>query len=229
MTSIRTIRKKGAKKRAGSFNYQQKFSRFVAVYFTWVFLKFKITPNAITIFNIFLGLIGTFLMVFQKSYIFLIGVFFIYITLILDRSDGQVARVTGNCSKRGQFLDGIYGYTLVASLYGSLALGSFLIFENVVLLIAGFISIIFALFSSISSRDRALLVGGEPGHNMIKVKKTKRVVFLSRIASLPSMNIKELIILFFLFQRLDILVFFFGIYNPIMWLAKIVIMSRFDE
>jgi phosphatidylglycerophosphate synthase len=229
MPSIKTIRKKGDKKGASSFNYQQRFSRYIAVYFTWIFLKLKITPNAITISNIFLGFFGTFLMVFHNSYTFLVGIFLIYITLILDSSDGQVARITGNCSKRGQFLDGIYSYTLAAGLYGFLALGSYLILRDFRLLIAGFIAIIFTLFSSISYRDRALLVGGEPGHNMIKVRKTKRLVFLSKIASSPAMNIKELIILFYLFQRLDLLVFFFGVYNPAMWLAKVVIMSRFDK
>lgn len=74
-----------------------------------VFIFFHITPNALTLFSLFLALVsGIYFYLSGKEssvlYLFLAGVF-LGLSSLLDALDGPLARVTGTSSDRGDFLD----------------------------------------------------------------------------------------------------------------------------
>lgn len=92
--------------------YGKIFSRKISVYFTYLFLKFKIKPNSITIFSIFSGILGCVFLSFHNIYLIIFGISLLQLWLVLDCSDGEVARYTKNFSIRGVYID-IFGHYLI--------------------------------------------------------------------------------------------------------------------
>lgn len=82
-----------------------KFCDFVAVYPARFFLRFKTTPNQITVMGIVAKIIGA-LLVSTASYPWMIvGLLLFYFGSILDGSDGVVARYRKIYSLNGIYLD----------------------------------------------------------------------------------------------------------------------------
>ncbi|MCH5230721.1 MAG: CDP-alcohol phosphatidyltransferase family protein [Muribaculaceae bacterium] len=79
--------------------------------------KLGITPNAITIFSIFLGIGSGVCFYFKDLWINLAGVFLLVWADSLDSADGQLARITGQYSRLGRILDGISSETWFISIY----------------------------------------------------------------------------------------------------------------
>lgn len=73
--------------------------------------KLGITPNAITIASIFLGVAGGILLYFHGELVLLnyVGILLIVWANLFDSADGQLARMTKQYSKLGRILDGMSG------------------------------------------------------------------------------------------------------------------------
>lgn len=84
---------------------------FRPVGFAWacLFRKLHITPNAVTIASIFLGVAGGLCFYPPNIYINIIGILLLVGAGIYDCADGMLARLTGQKSELGRFLDGIAG------------------------------------------------------------------------------------------------------------------------
>jgi phosphatidylglycerophosphate synthase len=85
--------------------------------------KTKITPDQLTLGAIVLGLTGGFFYAFGLRQTSIIGALFYILFVILDCSDGQLARLKKNGTKIGRLLDGIADYIVVAAIYVGLAIG----------------------------------------------------------------------------------------------------------
>lgn len=85
--------------------------------------KTKITPDQLTLGAIVLGLTGGFFYAFGLRQTSTIGALFYILFVILDCSDGQLARLKQNGTKIGRLLDGIADYIVVAAIYVGLAIG----------------------------------------------------------------------------------------------------------
>jgi phosphatidylglycerophosphate synthase len=85
--------------------------------------KTKITPDQLTLGAIVLGLTGGFFYAFGLRQTSIIGALFYILFVILDCSDGQLARLKNNGTKIGRLLDGIADYIVVAAIYVGLAIG----------------------------------------------------------------------------------------------------------
>ena len=83
----------------------------------------SITPNAITIFSIFVG-VGACLLFYPDNqlWINLIGFALLIFANILDCVDGQLARITGIKSKIGRILDGFCGDVWFLTFYSVITL-----------------------------------------------------------------------------------------------------------
>ena len=84
--------------------------------------KTCVTPNAITIISIFIGVAAGPLFYFKNIRLTLAGIICLLVANILDCVDGQLARLTGKKSKIGRILDGIAGDIWFVSIYICLAL-----------------------------------------------------------------------------------------------------------
>ncbi|CAK7025268.1 CDP-alcohol phosphatidyltransferase family protein [Fusobacterium varium] len=80
-------------------------SKRISPYFSAFYIKKKVAPNTITIHMIISGIIGAIFFSFSNIYFKIVGAIFMQLWLILDYSDGEVARETNNFSKYGKELD----------------------------------------------------------------------------------------------------------------------------
>ena len=92
--------------------------------YLWALLcsKIGITPNAITIASIFLGVAGGILLYFHDDLLWLnyVGIFLIVWANTFDSADGQLARMTKQYSKLGRILDGMSGDFWFISIYAAI-------------------------------------------------------------------------------------------------------------
>jgi phosphatidylglycerophosphate synthase len=80
-------------------------------------MKAGITPNAVTIFSIFVGVIAGHFFYYDNLSLNLIGILLLIWAEALDSTDGQLARMTNNKSMYGRILDGFGGNMWFVSIY----------------------------------------------------------------------------------------------------------------
>ena len=87
--------------------FDKIFTKPLGYLFTRFFIHIKWTPNMVTILSMFIGVIGG-VMFYPKSFGWnLAGVLLVILANILDSTDGQMARLTGQKSALGRILDGM--------------------------------------------------------------------------------------------------------------------------
>lgn len=92
--------------------------------YAWACLaaRLGITPNAITIASIFLGIAAGIAFYFNDIWINIVGMLLLVWANTFDSADGQLARITGQHSRIGRILDGISGDLWFASIYIAICL-----------------------------------------------------------------------------------------------------------
>ncbi len=92
--------------------------------YAWALLarRLHISPNAITIASIFLGIGAGVLMYFDCLWLNLIGFLLLVWANSFDSADGQLARLTHQYSRLGRILDGISGDLWFTAIYAAICL-----------------------------------------------------------------------------------------------------------
>lgn len=92
--------------------------------YAWACLaaKLGITPNAITIASIFLGIAAGVAFYYNNIYINVIGMLLLIWANSFDSADGQLARMTKQYSRIGRILDGLSGDFWFATIYIAICL-----------------------------------------------------------------------------------------------------------
>ncbi|UCH93927.1 MAG: CDP-alcohol phosphatidyltransferase family protein [Candidatus Aminicenantes bacterium] len=100
----------------------------------------RITPNGLTYFSFFLGLVGAFFLSRGLYIYFVLGGVFIQLSSIVDCADGMLARSKNMCTQYGShldiFLDRITDFVMIIGI----SVGVFAAFNNKNLLILGFLA-----------------------------------------------------------------------------------------
>lgn len=81
------------------------FQRGPSIYLTWLLIKLPISPNAITLVSIACGVGAAVASTSVSWNAKVVGLVLIYLNLLLDRVDGEVARYKHAYSLRGIYLD----------------------------------------------------------------------------------------------------------------------------
>ncbi len=84
--------------------------------------RLGVTPNAITIASIFLGIGAGVAFYFSELWINIIGMILLVWANSFDSADGQLARMTGQYSRLGRILDGLAGDIWFATIYVAICL-----------------------------------------------------------------------------------------------------------
>ncbi len=88
-----------------------------------LFAKFlHITPNQVTVFSFFWGILAGILFYFNDLTINILGILSLMFANSLDSADGQLARITNQRSRLGRFLDGLAGNFWFLAIYLGLVL-----------------------------------------------------------------------------------------------------------
>lgn len=87
--------------------------------YAWALLakRLGVTPNAITIASIFIGIGAGVMFYFDNIWYNLIGILLLVWANSFDSADGQLARMTGQYSRLGRILDGVSGDFWFVSIY----------------------------------------------------------------------------------------------------------------
>ena len=93
------------------------FFRPIGFAWAYFFRSLKATPNFVTILSIFIGMAGGACFYFPNIYINIIGILLMIWAGFYDCADGMLARLTGQKSELGRFLDGIAGDFWFLSIY----------------------------------------------------------------------------------------------------------------
>lgn len=135
--SLSDIRKfSGEDALVGRFYYRK-----VATYFSFVFAHTKITPNMISFISLIFGVISAFFFAFGSTPYLYLAAFFSQIAMIMDYSDGQIARIKGMGSKRGAWFDVVNGAVQNNLIILGILIGIFRTTQSVNALFFGFLSL----------------------------------------------------------------------------------------
>ena len=131
---------------------------------TWLSLKLNIKPNYITLLTIIISIFLIFL--FQSDFILYkyIACLLMFIFLILDCVDGNIARTTKKSNKLGEFLDLFSGLLFWSVIFPSISIGLnnneiiFMEYKFILIHIGYTIPILF-LFSRFISQQTKKIIG----------------------------------------------------------------------
>lgn len=98
------------------------FYRPIGYRWALLFSKLGITPNAVTIASIFLGIGSGICFYFDNIWISLLGILLLIWANSYDSADGQLARMTKQFSALGRVLDGFAGNLWFLSIYVAICL-----------------------------------------------------------------------------------------------------------
>lgn len=118
--------KKQYRKSLKSFDTEENidlaFYRPIGFAWAYLFRKIGVTPNAVTIASIFLGVGAGYCFYFTNIWINLLGILLLVWANSFDSCDGQLARLTGNYSPIGRILDGLSGDLWFVAIYTAICL-----------------------------------------------------------------------------------------------------------
>ena len=98
---------------------------YVAMFFSRIFIKLRIVPNAVTVMSGIVGVTGGVLLCFNSLGTDIAAVIAVVLSAILDASDGQVSRLTGHFSRIGRTLDGFMDSVVYITIYAALCVRLF--------------------------------------------------------------------------------------------------------
>ena len=98
------------------------FYRPIGYFWSVIAYRLGITPNAITIASIFLGVGAAVCFYFNNLWWNLLGVFLLVLANSFDSADGQLARMTKQYSRLGRILDGACGDIWFIAIYAAICL-----------------------------------------------------------------------------------------------------------
>lgn len=144
MESIKELRKICQSKEPDVFF---RGGRFFSIYLTWFFLHFKITPNQLTFLGTIIFVSGAGCFFWGLYWLNLTGIFLLWLSFIIDLTDGEVARYRGTGGRiGGLFIEPMSHDIMSAVLFVPLVLGQYRSFLYPSLLIfLGFSATIFKL------------------------------------------------------------------------------------
>jgi len=102
--------------------------------------KTPITPNGLTYFSFFLGLLGAFFLSRGEYLYFILGGVMTQLCSVVDGADGMLARAKNICSDYGSHLDLFLDRIIDFSLFVGISLGAGAYFKNPNLLFLGLLS-----------------------------------------------------------------------------------------
>ena len=117
---IRDLRSRA--QRTGGTMYDRLFTRRLSVFVTAALLPLGVSPNAVSLFNIIIG-VAAWTLIALNVYP-LVGVLLIHIYAVLDSVDGELARASGKSSLKGLFLEDYSAYLMINGYW--VAMGAYL-------------------------------------------------------------------------------------------------------
>jgi phosphatidylglycerophosphate synthase len=216
---------------------------FISRYISRLLVKTNITANQITIFSIFLSLTGLLFIGLGNNFFIILGFILLYLYIVFDECDGEVARYKKQSSFHGIYYDQIGHLVIQGGLFFSLGYSIYSINGEILCLLLGFFSTLFLLGIRFISKLPSILyykganISIKQKEEFISKSQNRKKSFLSIIKNLVK-NLMQafsdvilIITIFFVgfllyifYDILWILEFFISIYSLFMFLAFLLFM-----
>jgi len=204
------------------------FSRVFSIYFTRLFLYTSITPNQMTILStlVFFGGLAVFL--FNDYYLNIIGALLVFLSIILDGCDGEIARFKKNGGNIGALYvepvshDVQYGFVFLIIAW-AVVLGGGSPYYFVLGAIAGITKLLYRLLEKNYWMSAQKNITHE---EIVKIKKAYskksaivRLIYWVNKNFFSSTAIFPLLLLFSLIGHIELFLWYFAIGYAVLWLA----------
>lgn len=208
------------------------FTRRFSIYVTKLFLFTSITPNQITVIGMSTYFVGIGFLFFNTVIFNAVAVFLVFFSIVLDGCDGEVARFRKQSSIIGRMYaepvshDMQYGISFFL-----IGIAVYLGTGNVIHIILGSVaSISKLLFRLLETRSWYLMQSVHISEEKIESLKKKyesmpllvRLVYWFKQNLLTQNGILLILFLVVLVDRVDLLLWFFGLGNLIFWVLLFV-------
>lgn len=120
--------------------YARLVTHRLTPFVVYFFAERKVTPDQVTLLSLIVGWTSSLFLAAPSSMSMLLGAFFLEIYYVLDSVDGQLARLTGQCSKTGAFLDILLNYLVHPFCFLSIGVGQCRVTGNWVWVLLGAIA-----------------------------------------------------------------------------------------
>ena len=203
----------------GHETYVGRTVRFWSIYSTMLLARTPLTPNMITAISVLVFAAGISLFVFDKQTFNFIGVALIYFSIILDANDGEIARLKGNKSKAGPYVEPVSHDIQYGLLFIPITLGLYHSGFGITIVYVGFMATIFKLWTRflearlLGLKEYLGLVGkSAPAGATPAIKKSwkQRVYFFFNRNIFSSVGMVIPLLIFIALDRLDIFVWLFA-------------------
>ena len=177
-----------------------------------------LSADLVTIIFFISGLIGSVFYLFDSIIFSLIGYFFFRLHIIIDMSDGDVARFNKSFSIRGSYWDSMIHSILNPLYHLSISFSYYLVFDNIIfLIIAPFLVLSSSLLMAVKNNYFKALLFNNKTENKKSSKKMSRLKYIFYYTVSEILSIEGFVFIAILIKYLNIyelalahLIFFFS-------------------
>jgi phosphatidylglycerophosphate synthase len=130
MVSLNEVKLKSRRKNDVGHKSLYFFASRFSIYFSWLFINLRLSPNVVTGIFFIIGLCGTFLFLSSNSVLIMVAYGLWRLHLIIDLCDGEVARFSKKFSINGAYWDYMIHSILYPLTYASICIALFTKFDN---------------------------------------------------------------------------------------------------
>lgn len=128
-----------------------KFQRKLSIYFTKLLLHTKISANQVTLLSALSGIAAGVFFIFGYSWCMLSGALLVLLYMILDHSDGEIARYRGTASISGSYIDRLCHMIVEPYIFVTLTFGLYNILHGIEVFPFGFSAALSELMISLAT------------------------------------------------------------------------------
>ncbi|HEY83013.1 MAG TPA: hypothetical protein G4O01_07000 [Dehalococcoidia bacterium] len=201
--------------------------RIFSVYLTALFVKLDLHPNSVSLLSIIAAITGGILLTLGTQRYFIVGAVVLLFSHLLDRCDGELARYTGKFTAYGSYLEVLNSNILYSSIFIGLSVGTYRLLGDINMLWFGISAMLFKLLYRFSETRRGTLLKNlkqSSRYAPLTLNQAssiyKRVLWEAFMFLFFAGGILLLILLFAILNQLDILVMFYGVTMPLLFLVQ---------
>lgn len=135
--TLSEVKEKCKRKNAEANNKLHWFASKFSIYFSYFFIRLKFSADQVTIMFFLIGLLGSVFYSFNSLVYTILGYVLFRLHIIIDMSDGDVARFNKSFSIRGAYWDAVIHSIVNPLYYVSISYSFFIQFDNEIFLILG--------------------------------------------------------------------------------------------
>lgn len=202
-----------------------EFSRIFSIYFTWLFLWLKMTPNQLTFLGSTLYIFGAALFALNSQMLAFVAFALMILATLIDASDGEVARFWGKKGGYGaNYVEPLSHDIMYGFMFMPIAYGAFLKTGEPLLLLAGAATTIFKLLFRMTQirffygvqKNLEANRHADMTKKLIETKRGHVIYWLYRNVATSS-GLHVFLFLAIIFYRLDIFITAYALIFFLLW------------